>query len=1104
MFKEKNSRLCLVKPIACSPLYFLFFVIACFSCKNDGDSAPWQNKSDPYIRVKINVIEDVNSTRIVSGSTLNIYKSGSSEPYIKNVILDGEALHINLEKMQHYDFVLSPTLSLAASSIKNLKIDDTKRELNIVQLTTKLQNRVCKAPILVDFYAMVDDEKIELKDGAMLSLPLNAKIFAMLESSGGAITKFFNGGFATKLGIGTSPSSIKLKDNEFLGGLSPTKITNIEKEECWENTFQFEVFWHNMANKKEVDFVLLSYDVVGNRLEHHTLINFDSTEYKKYPHNDIKIKNINCSVKTTYSPINLYGVDRKNIYYFPSFSFDVEGDLATEILGVELFRRCKEDGFVNTGQNNFFKVAELLYDRPKLMTHKIVDTYGGLFLEKEYEYKIRVLLNNNLYVESNAFPIKISKPFNVRLLSPKHNTVLDELPNFSFEINSDASSIRDIFSKDNADYFIFGLIIRSYEGHNVFFNTFKYWLDDVHAGDDKLEILCSDKRFHSFTSFKKNIQELANKSSSDIVEIKTEAGVIVIKKDALLYTNILNRYTDYKQYMPYYWDIAHCKFTKDGNNVEKMDVDPISFYKKKEGESYHITLSSHATIMPNAPYTSNGSCTFSFYNGNNNPNIINSSYVVKAPDDFSFSFLQELDAYVVDMIKPDESSNEAYYKIVCNKDVDILSDILSQKNIVLAEHEVKIKMIEPVKTNSEYLIPFGFSTKDYDNISSPLNDPLLLSSSYSLDITNAYKAYRELGFGQNDVILGIMDTGINEESKDFIDGEGNSIIQRIDDDINLFDSAGHGTHCAGIMAAIGNNGVGTAGVSWQKTKIFPLKFSPKGSFDTYRQILEFVKYVKTQRDKNKLTQKTIPFNMSFGSKMPSYFVLDVINIAIKEGVLPVVAMGNTGSNCIFYPAAYPGVIAVGSTNGKDEVSTFSTRGEHISLVAPGESIVSVGTLSPDSYIVSHGTSMASPFVAGAIAYLMSFNSELTPFQIKTILEDTADKIDGEEEFNIKRGYGRVNVYKAAKLAKTNNVVNNKFFNGRIEISIPPSLKMSVVSIYSDKGICITIAYPRLDGKIELRGLMPGNYVAKLNSLNGLIKKDFTIPCDSNDDVFVVF
>ena len=97
--------------------------------------------------------------------------------------------------------------------------------------------------------------------------------------------------------------------------------------------------------------------------------------------------------------------------------------------------------------------------------------------------------------------------------------------------------------------------------------------------------------------------------------------------------------------MPYYWDIASCNFKKK-DDVYKMDIEPISFYKRKKGASYHITLSSHVAIMPNAAYTSNGNYTFSFYNGNDNSSIINSSYIVKAPDDFSFSFLQRSFYYV--------------------------------------------------------------------------------------------------------------------------------------------------------------------------------------------------------------------------------------------------------------------------------------------------------------------------------------------------------------------------------------------------------------------------------------------------------------------------
>ena len=157
----------------------------------------------------------------------------------------------------------------------------------------------------------------------------------------------------------------------------------------------------------------------------------------------------------------------------------------------------------------------------------------------------------------------------------------------------------------------------------------------------------------------------------------------------------------------------------------------------------------------------------------------------------------------------------------------------------------------------------------------------------------------------------------------------------------------------------------------------------------------------------------------------------------------------------------------------------------------------------------HGTSMAAPFVTGTIAYLMSFNPNLTPSQIKTILENTADKIEGEEYFNTKRGFGRINVYKATKLVNENNIPVDKFFLGKLEIMVSSTVSLiragHVISIYNDKNVLVALGLTNSEGNLEFRGLLPASYIIKVKTTNNKIyTREVSIPDDSNNDIIVTF
>ena len=343
-------------------------------------------------------------------------------------------------------------------------------------------------------------------------------------------------------------------------------------------------------------------------------------------------------------------------------------------------------------------------------------------------------------------------------------------------------------------------------------------------------------------------------------------------------------------------------------------------------------------------------------------------------------------------------------------------------------------------------------------------------------------AYHEVGYGNNEVVIAIIDSGLNMNHADF-KRNGKSIClyaksiysENLNqygefDELSEFrnvslgsneDAMGHGTHCSGTMCAIEGNNEGIAGVAYKNTRIISYKAlgfhsaSDKGYAMALGDLAEITTILKkdpairTNDEKAKIppsvpanfriTQKTIPVNISITGNSLSQLEAEMVNVALAHDVLPVTAMGNDGRIQLIYPRSLQGCLPVGATTNQDKRAFFSDAGECISVSAPGFDIVSTynGTWysnglaqgSDDNGIIfMSGTSMAAPFVTGTIGYLLSFDEgqKLTPYQIKKILEDTADKVDKDNApfgsydakgHSLYYGYGRVNVLEAAKCVK---------------------------------------------------------------------------------------
>jgi subtilisin family serine protease len=207
------------------------------------------------------------------------------------------------------------------------------------------------------------------------------------------------------------------------------------------------------------------------------------------------------------------------------------------------------------------------------------------------------------------------------------------------------------------------------------------------------------------------------------------------------------------------------------------------------------------------------------------------------------------------------------------------------------------------------------------------------------------------------------------------------------------DDNGHGTHCAGIIGAEGNNGIGISGINWN-VSIMPLKFLGKGGFGSTGNAIKAINYA-IDRKQHGVNVRVI--NASWGSTQYSRALEDAIRAAGEQGILFVAAAGNNGSNndrSAHYPSNFdlPNVISVAALDRTDSLASFSNYGvKTVHIAAPGRDIVS--TWLGDAFREASGTSMAAPQVSGVAALVLASEPKLTMTKLRERLLSTVDKVD---------------------------------------------------------------------------------------------------------------
>jgi thermitase len=359
-------------------------------------------------------------------------------------------------------------------------------------------------------------------------------------------------------------------------------------------------------------------------------------------------------------------------------------------------------------------------------------------------------------------------------------------------------------------------------------------------------------------------------------------------------------------------------------------------------------------------------------------------------------------------------------------------------------------------------------------------------------------ALRQIGYNKiptsylptTGVTIAVVDSGVDYTHPDIGTAKVIKGPDYYDGDMDPQDGLGHGTHVAGIAAALTGNNAGVAGVSG-KSQILAIRVG-------YYWIPTFAGAAGITYAADNPSVKVI--NCSWGGYGTDPFIADAVNYATAtKGKLLVAAAGNNDRSDPLYPAAYPNVLSVGATyvDGywDDVKADFSNYGSTVDIAAPGEDILSTVPASWDPdwpYESWSGTSMASPLVAGAAAVVWAKWPTLTAAQVQALLVTTA--VTGilpaqTAPFNaFEPDVGRLDLHLAFHNKIPTLPAAGGAIGGRvIDASVPslywpaPNPGLAGATVTAKVGATVVkTATTRASGRYTITDLPPGNYTLSVS------------------------
>ncbi len=330
-----------------------------------------------------------------------------------------------------------------------------------------------------------------------------------------------------------------------------------------------------------------------------------------------------------------------------------------------------------------------------------------------------------------------------------------------------------------------------------------------------------------------------------------------------------------------------------------------------------------------------------------------------------------------------------WYKVVSKKS---LSAIAKMAEVEVVEPNYYIYAVK-APSDANYKYQWGMkNTGQKDNDGNPGQ------AGVDIDIERVW----DLTIGDPNVVVAVIDTGIDSKHRDltenmFVNEKELNGQPDVDDDNNgfvddvsgynfdmetpdAFDDHGHGTHCAGVIGARGNNDYGMAGVSW-RVRLMPVKFLSKDGRGTTEGAIRSIIYAADNGARI--------LSNSWGGGGESQALKDAIKYSFSKGALFVAAAGNYGENTDespHFPSSYDvdNIVSVAALNNAGNLADFSNFGiKTVDIAAPGVNILS--TLPGGVFEEWSGTSMATPFASGVAALMLSVNPALDAMALKARL-----------------------------------------------------------------------------------------------------------------------
>ncbi|MAV89201.1 MAG: hypothetical protein CBD21_01630 [bacterium TMED161] len=349
-----------------------------------------------------------------------------------------------------------------------------------------------------------------------------------------------------------------------------------------------------------------------------------------------------------------------------------------------------------------------------------------------------------------------------------------------------------------------------------------------------------------------------------------------------------------------------------------------------------------------------------------------------------------------------EFSLHQYYEINFNRSFDfdeIYQLIISESDIINVEPIYRKKMnLEPndqyyqdqwAHQNSGQAVSYGGSyvgTPDCD--------------------TDTNEAW-DISTGNSSSTIAILDTGVSAHPE--FTGRLIGGYNFISNNTNASDDQGHGTSCAGIAAAKGNNSSGIAGVCWD-CLIMPVKVLDSSGYGDDNGIANGIQW--------SADNGADVISMSLGGGGYVSYTESVINYATEIGSVVIAASGNDNSGSLSYPSGYQNCISVGALSPCNErKSTSSCDGENfwgsnygsgLDFLAPGVRIHTT-TMSGGYTSTFNGTSSACPHAAGIAGLIRSESNNISAYDVRLLMQQSADDLGGVG-YDVQTGYGRVNAY----------------------------------------------------------------------------------------------